>query len=58
MFAGSGYAELEQGYDHVKQFASLGLYVTSLGFLVNSPHPLLLEGKNINASFAMLTTKK
>lgn len=46
-----------QGYDQVKQFASLGLYITALGSLVNSPHPLLLRGKNINASFAMLTTK-
>lgn len=52
------YSKALQGYDQVKQFASLGLYITALGFLVNSPHLLLLKGKNINASFAMLTTKK
>lgn len=34
-----------QGYDQARQFASLGLYTTAVGFSVNSPHPLLLKGK-------------
>lgn len=47
-----------QGYDQGRYFTLLGLYITALGSVVNAFHLPLLKGKNINASFAMLTTKE
>lgn len=47
-----------QGYDQGRYFTLLGLYITALGSVVNAFHLPLLKGKNINASFAMLTTRE